>query len=193
MKKFGHLNPKLPRYRIPHVNILESAYFRKMKEDMPEIANLSDKEIRKIIATFNSEAWNTVIETRDGVELPEQLGHIFIGTCPQSKNVNVNYPATKQYMKIVQHRNWESDNYMAKIFFSTFGSKYRYKNHELWGFEPCRKFKRTVGKTYPEKWKMYLEIDPLKKIRNIYQNQMYHITKEEEGNKLLENYNEFEL
>lgn len=194
MKKVGHQNLNAPRYRLPLTNILTTEYYKKMREELPMLASLKDKEIRKVIGTFNDELFNTVIETRDGVELPEQLGHIFIGTCPQSKKKkNINYSITKKYMKVIQHRNWESDNYIAKIFFSTFGSKYRYKNHELWGFEPCRRFKRTVGKTYPEKWKMYLEIDPLKKIRGIYQNQMYHITREEEGNKMLENYNEFEL
>ena len=194
MKKIGHQDLTLPRYRLPLINILAEGYMSKLREDLPMVAHLSDKEIRKIIYAFNTEICDTIIETRDGVELPEQIGHIFIGTCPQSKKKkNIDYKTTKSYMKVIQHRNWESDNYMAKIFFSTFGSKYRFKNHELWGFEPCRNFKRAVSRTYPTKWKMYLEIDPLKKISNIYNNQMYHIKREEEGNKMLENYNEFEL
>jgi hypothetical protein len=194
MKRIGYPDLSLPRYRKPLGNIITKEYLNTLREELPSCSYLSDAELRKIINVFNSEIWNTVIETRDGVELPEQIGHIFIGTCPQNqKKKNVNYIITRQYMKVIQHRNWESDNYLAKIFFSTFGSKYRFLNHELWGFEPCRKFKRTVSKTYPIKWKMYLEIDPLKKISNIYNNQMYHIKREEEGKNMLENYNEFEL
>ena len=194
MKRIGYPDLTAPRYRKPHTNILTIQYLKKIKEDIPIIAHLSDTKIREIINIFNGEIWNTVIEKRDGVELPEQIGHIFIGTCPQSKKKKVvDFVRTREYMKTIQHRNWESDNYLAKIFFSTFGSKYRFLNHELWGFEPCRKFKRMVSKTYPKKWKLYIEIDPLKKISNIYNNQMYHIKREEDGNKLLENYNEFEL
>lgn len=193
-RKVGYQDLSLPRYRLKTINLLNKEYCDKMRQDIPAIAHLTEKEIRKIIMVFNQQVCETVIDVRDGVELPEQLGHIFIGTCPQNKErKNLDFIATKKYMKSIQHRNWESDNYVAKIFYSTFGSKYRFSNHELWGFIPCRRFKRTVGKTYPVKWKMYLEIDPLKKISSVYHNQMYHINREEEGVKSLENYNEFEL
>jgi hypothetical protein len=100
---------------------------------------------------------------------------------------------SQEYMQTIQHRNWESDNYLAKIFFTTFGNKFRYKNNELWGFEPHRDFKRTLAKVYPLKWKQYVEVDPHLKISNIYRTKLYNIKKSEEDTESLKSYNEFEF
>ena len=96
-------------------------------------------------------------------------------------------------MQTIQHRNWESDNYLAKIFFTSFASKYRYKNNELWGFEPGRDFKRTVGREYPVKWKMYVEIDPHIKISSLFRSKLYNIERTEQDTEGLKTYNEFEF
>ena len=57
----------------------------------------------------------------------------------------------------------------------------------------CREFKRTVAKTYPENWQMYVVANPNMKIRTTYQKfkTKDHLVKMQ--NKALETYNEFDL
>lgn len=172
---------------------MNAAFIKQLREKVPGCNVLNDKEIKEVIQTFNGILWQTAIDVRDGVELPNQLGHIFIGTCPPKKSKNVDFKLSADYLKVVQHRNWESDNYLAKIFYTTFGSKYRFKHHELWAFNPTRAFKREVGKTYPQKWKQYVMVDPSKKISYIYKASEAQIYKAEQTEISLETYNEFDL
>lgn len=183
-----------PRFRKTTHVTLNNSFIETLQEKIPECASLSSQEIKDVIYTFNENVWNTVIDVRDGVELPSQLGHIFIGTCPPSKKrSNVDYNASIEYMQKIKHRNFESDQHIAKIFYTTFGNKYRFKNNELWAFDATRDFKRAVGKTYPENWKRYIQVDPKIKISNVYKSNSYKMDKQEEDVDLLKNYNEFDL
>lgn len=182
-----------PRFRKATEGTLNQNFIDLLKERVPSTRSLTNEQVKSIIKTFNTNVWKTVIEKRDGVELPEQIGHLFIGTCPKPKAKNVNYKASFDYKQLVQHRNFESDEYIAKIFFTTFGSKYRFKNHELWAFNSTRDFSRSVSATYPTNWKMYLQIDPKVKISNIYKNKIYKLEQKEESEILLKDYNEFDI
>ena len=182
-----------PRYRKTIDGTLNTDFIKLLKEKVPLSANLSNIEIKNIIKKFNENIWKSVIEKRDGVELPELIGHIFIGTCPPSKKKNIDFKASEEYLQVVQHRNFESDQFLAKIFFTNFGSKYRFKNHELWAFDATREFSRTVSATYPENWKKYLQIDPKVKISNIYKSNTYRLDKKDSELEQLKNYDEFDL
>jgi hypothetical protein len=57
----------------------------------------------------------------------------------------------------------------------------------------CREFKRTVAKTYPENWNMYIVVDATKKLELIIQNSIVEILLLNKENKALKSYNEFEL
>ena len=143
---------------------------------------------------YNKEIVNTVINKRDGVEIPMQIGHMFVGTCPMTKRKNVNFKMSQEYKQTIQHRNWESDNHLAKIFFTTFASKYKkFKHNDLWSFEADRAFKRTVAKMYPENWKMYMQVDPYIKISSLFRNKLYNIERTEKDQEGLKTYNEFEF
>jgi phage FluMu protein Com len=182
-----------PRYRKCASGMLNAAFIEQLREKVPGCNVLNDKEIKEVIKTFNGIVWQTAIDVRDGVELPNQLGHIFIGTCPPKKSKNVDFKLSADFKKVIQHRNWESDNYLAKIFYTTFGSKYRFKHHELWAFNPTRAFKREVGRTYPEYWKRYVMVDPHKKISYVYRDNINAMEQMKQDAITLENYNEFDL
>jgi hypothetical protein len=194
MNKIYKPDLNAPRFKKKVVTTLNAEFIKKVREVFPQYNYLTNEEIKSIIQTFNTNIYKTVIDKRDGVELPSQIGHIFIGTCPPSKRrYNVDLKTSFHYMQKVQHRNWESDQHIAKIFFTTFGNKYRFKNHDLWAFDSCRIFSREVSATYPVKWKQYVKVDPRVKISNIFKSINYKMTKEEEEFKALDDYNEFEL
>jgi hypothetical protein len=193
MTDYKFPDPKAPRFRKKRLNILDKNFFRNVKKENQFIKSLSDSDIRYIVETFNKCLMQTVVDCRDGVELPEQLGHIFVGTCHPKKSINRNYHASNQYKKVVQHRNFESDSHIAKIFYTTFLNKYRFKNHDLWVFTGCRDFTRTVSKVYSERWNMYIKIDPSIKINTMFRSNYKKILVKNNKEDFLKNYNELEI
>jgi len=193
MKEFNKPNVKASRYR-PQVNtILDKEFFENFKQAHPRYKDLDDKLIRKMIKRFNQVLCQAVIDTRDGVQLPEQLGWIFIGTCQKSKKKNIDYGKSQKYGVSVSNKNWETDGKLAKIFLSNYAPKLRMKNREFWGFTACREFKRAVAKSYPENWNMYVEVTPKSKIDKVYNSAMYKDFLKKSEDKALKNYNEFDI
>lgn len=191
-KTFKKPDLNAPRYRPRKCNLLNVEFHKKFIAKYPRYADLDLLTVKKIVSSFNGALWQTAVDYRDGIELPEQLGYVFIGTCPKKKGDNPNYYLSLQHGIKTQNQNWESDQYIAKIFYTNFETKYKFKNHELWGFTAVRDFKRTVAHVYPQEWKKYLFVDNKQIISRIFRKQK-HIqlkqkTKEEQ---ILETYDEF--
>ena len=181
-----------PRYRPKKLNFTNVEFYNRFIQEHPKYANVTADKFKEVINSFNSKIWETVIENRDGVELTEQLGYLFIGTCPRKKS-NVDFSKSKEHGVIIQHQNWESDNYAAKIFYTNYETKYRFKHHEMWGFSGIRNFKRTVAQTYPVNWKKYVMVDNLVRISRIFRKEKYKEFLKNETLDLLNNYDEFNL
>ena len=182
-----------PRYRPKRLNILNRDFCESFREEHPKLAKLSDREIKDVVTAFNGMIWQTAVESRDGVELPEQLGYLFIGSCPRKKGENTNYKKSAEYGVKLQNQNWESDQFTAKIFYTNFETKYRFKHHEMWGFTGVRDFKRTVAQTYPVEWKKYVQVDNLVKVSLLFRKERFKDFKKHETARLLDEYDEFNL
>jgi hypothetical protein len=191
-KEYKKPDLNAPRYRPKKLNLTNIDFYKRFIEENPKYASLSIEDFKNIIKTFNGLIWETVIDERDGVQLPEQLGYIFIGSCPRKKS-NVDFKKSEHYGTVLQNQNWESDQFIAKIFYTNFETKYRFKNHDLWGFKGLRDFTRSVGQTYPKEWKKYIQVDNLVRISKMFRKQVYKNKKIEETKDLLENYDEFNL
>lgn len=181
-----------PRFRPKKLNFTNQEYYDKFIQENPRYAHITLSQFKEVQTVFNGMIWNTVIDERDGVELPEQLGFIFIGTCPRKKS-NIDFKKSATYGQVLQNNNWESDDYLAKIFYTNFETKYRFKNHDLWSFTGLRDFKRTVGKTYPLQWKKYVMVDNMVRISRLFRKQNYKHKKIEETKEAFETYDEFNL
>lgn len=192
MKTALQRNLKGPRFRNKMLQTTSDEW-------LTEIVNSSDclvkdkNVVKTIIVDTNKAIADLIIELRDGVELPEQLGHMFLGTCQPKIRKNVDFKTTDNYLKVIQHRNWESDNYLAKIFYTNYGTKYKFKFHELWGFKGCREFTRKVGKTYPENWKKYIQVDYSLKVSRLYRNYLKDVNRMVLDKERLQEYNPLEL
>lgn len=193
VKKYNKPDLKGPRYRPTKHNLTNVEFYQRFIADNPKYASLTLAQFKEIIKVFNGMIWRNVVDYRDGVELPEQLGYLFIGTCPRRKKESIDYAKSGLYGQRIQNQNWESDNYMAKIFYTNFETKYRFKNHELWGFAALRDFKRTVAATYPKQWKMYVSVDNKMKISKLFRIHRFKEFKKNETITLLETYDEFNL
>lgn len=191
MKDFKEPDLKAPRYRQRVLDVITEDFFKEFKDQYPEYRSILNSELKDKIRLINGTIWKTVIEERDGVELGSGLGYLFIGSCPKKKTSNTNYNLSKEYKKIIEHRNWESDMFVAKIFYTNYEQKYRFKHHELWGFKAVRDFKRTVSTVYPEDWNKYIQVDNMTKISTLFRKQSYKMIKKREQIDLLKDYDEF--
>ena len=170
ISNFKQPNLNAPRYREKVFSILNTETLKEFKDKYPVYKNINNDKLKKVIKLFNKKIWKEVIENRNGVELPDSLGYLFIGTCPASKNVNTDYALSKQYGKVLQNKNWETDGKVAKIFYTNYSTKYRFRNRELWQFKAVRQFKRAVAKSYPKKWTKYIIMDNKKRVAEMYKN-----------------------
>jgi len=193
MKEFNKPDVKASRYRPEVSTILDKEFFDNFKKNHPKYKDLDNKMLRQIIKRFNQALYQKVIDTRDGVQLPEQIGWIFIGTCQRSKKDNIDFAKSNKYGVRVTNNNWETDGKLAKIFFTNYAPKHKMKNREFWKFVACREFKRTVSKTYPENWNMYVQVLPKAKIDKVYNSAIYKDYINKSNKKKLESYNEFDI
>lgn len=193
MKEFNKPDVKAPRFRPKAYNVFNKEFFDEFKKKYPKYDKLSPTDIRNIVQSYNRLMFQTVIDKRDGVQFPENIGWLFIGTCQQSVKQNVDYGKSHKYGMTVTNKNWDTDGKLAKIFYTSYALKHKMKNREYWSFVACREFKRTVAKTYPENWNMYIMVEPKRKIRETYQKAYVRDLKNKEQVKGLETYKDFEL
>lgn len=191
-KQYKKPDLNAPRFRPKKLNLTNRKFYKRFIKENPKHAHITLEQFKEVISVFNGMIWQTVIDHRDGVELPEQLGYIFIGSCPRKKS-NVDFKKSEHYGMVLQNQNWESDQFVAKIFYTNFETKYRFKHHELWGFKGVRDFTRSVGRTYPTEWKKYLQVDNLIKISKIFRKEKFKEFKKNETEDLLKDYDEFNL
>lgn len=191
----GFKKPDLnaPRYRPVGTNILNKELFNKFIEKYPEYKDRDYEEFKGNINTFNEALWNTVIEHRDGVELPESLGNVFIATCWRTKRKNINFGKSAQYGKLLTNQNHETDGKIGKIFYTNYNNKYRFTNRVMWMFKGCRDFKRKVAEVYPKEWMNYRMIDPNVRINKLYKRRMQRDYMKSKEETMLNYYNEFDM
>lgn len=193
MKEFKKPDVKAPRFRPDMHSVLNKEFFKLFKEKYPKYKSMDDKVLRDIVKKFNTAVYQTVIDKRDGVQLPETIGWIFIGTCQQSKKKNIDFAKSVKYGMTVSNNNWDTDGKLAKIFFTSHAPKHKMRNREFWSFIAGRDFKRSVAKTYPDNWNMYVAVDATAKLRRTYQKAMAREAAINIQDRALKNYNEFEL
>jgi hypothetical protein len=193
MKQIKKPDVTAPRFRPEVHNVLTKEFFKAFRKKHPKFKDVDIEVLRSIAKTFNRTVFQTVIDTRDGVQLPESIGWLFIGTCQQSKKKNIDFAKSHMYGVTVSNNNWATDGKLAKIFYTNYAPRIKMKNKEYWSFVACREFKRSVAKSYPENWNMYAAVEPNTKIRNTYQKIVRKDFAIKMQNKALETYNEFDL
>lgn len=177
MKDAIKLNRKGPRHREKRLSTLSIEMINEMVESKDCLVK-DPKLFKKIVMGMNKMIVETIVNTRDGIELPEQLGYMFLGTCQPKVRKNVDFKTTDHYLKVIQHRNWESDNYLAKIFYTNYETKYKFKFNDLWGFKAARAFTKLVGQEYPKNWKMYIQVDHTLKVSRLYRDYLRQVDRE---------------
>lgn len=135
---------------------------KRFKELYPEY-DITLKEFNKILKAFNSNIIETVINNRDGVELPERLGHLQIVAFPKPTKKIIDFAKSNELGEIRYHGNWETDNKIGKITYRSTPSGYTFKNSRFWGLIPTRSFKQRMSEVFKRKWQKFIYIDNKRK------------------------------
>lgn len=184
-----------PRYRQTCMSLLNSTLYSEFLKKYPEHSQYTQDYFEKIVNTYNGLLQEVIINERDGIELPEGLGYIFVGSCKPTVKENVDRSKSLQVGQKVMNRNLATDGYVCKIFYTNYESKFRFAHRSLWKFKGARQFTRTLSKVYREDWPKYIAVEEYMKISSLvrkYQ-QDERRRKINESRPLSEDYKEFEL
>lgn len=158
-----------PRFRGKRKSVLTVDTLNMFKKKHPQYEDLSLQEFKDIIMTFNTKITEGIVEHRNGIELPEGLGFIFMGSCPMPKNKkNIDYKRSIEYGVEANFRNWDSDNKLLKIFYTNHTTKYPFKNKQVWAFKAVKEFRSTASKAFKNNWTKYIEVSPTVKISGMF-------------------------
>lgn len=191
MEQFNKPDFTKPRYRPKRLEVDGKEFYKALIEKIPEAAKLSHIQIRDLIKQFNETVLQNIVEGREGVELPQGLGYIFVGSCKIKKEC-IDYGKSIKYGIRVTHKNWNTEGYASKIFYSNCSVKYKVQDNNLWIFKAARKLKKEVSKAFNENWNKYIHIDQntkLSKYISVGKQIEKRIKKTQED---LKTYNEFE-
>lgn len=169
--------------------------FAGFKKKNPQYKNIPDAILKDIIHEFNGQMWEAAIDCRDGVELPEGLGNVFLGSCKTPVKVNRDHNTSEKLGTIVENRNLATDGYLAKIFYTNHKTKYRFRNRNLWVFKGDRKFTNAASAVYKVEWPKYIVVEDYRKISSFFTDlrKKAYVKKLIEKTKVDESYNEFDL
>lgn len=167
-KSFKKPDLNAPRFRHKRVNLLNRDLYDKFIKRFPEYKDVSLQEFKEIIRTFNGNICQGIIDNRDGVELPDGLGFIFMGSCPPAKEQNVDVKKSLEFGVVANHKNWDSDNKLLKIFYTNRPSKYPFQNKQVWAFKAVKQFRKAASDAFIENWSSYIVVDNTKKISSMF-------------------------
>lgn len=148
--------------------MLTKDLYMRFLSKFPEYEGLSLQQFKEIITTFNGKIYQGVIDNRDGVELPEGLGFIFIGSCPPAKKQNIDIRKSLEYGVVANHKNWDSDNKLMKLFYTNRPSKYPFQNKQIWAFKAVKQFRKAASDAFKEDWPKYIVVDNTRKISTMF-------------------------
>ena len=167
MKNIKEPDRNAPRFRGRRLSVLTADTLKALKKKYPEYKDMSFLQFKDIIMTFNGNIAQGVINNRSGVELPEGLGVVFMGSCPPPKNKKVDFKKSIENGIEIKYQNWDSDNRLLKIFYTNHNTKYPFQNKQVWAFKAVRQFRQDASKAFQKNWQKYIVISPEKKISTL--------------------------
>ena len=181
-----------PRHRYKAYEVFSKEFYKKMIAKYPILKQYSFGQVQSIVKEFHAITYEQVVTNRDGIELSGNLGHIFIGACKKEESI-IDHKTSQELGVAVKHKNLSSDDFIAKIFFTTYDSC-GYKYNELWGFNGCRLFTRLTSSKFVEYWKRYIQLSKTDKVKQLTKKTKIKVDiRRERAEKLLAIYNEFEF
>jgi len=163
------------------------------KTKFPQHAHLTKDDILAIMRAFNQKVQDTVMQERNGVELPAQVGFMFIGSTKPDISANYNYQESIKHGKPLKYSNIATGGYIGKIFYCNYAEKYQFSLREMWAYTAAKKFKKASSQVYREEFEKFVVIDNRKQVSHLFEKAMKRDYHNSQMEKRLENYNEFDI
>jgi len=181
-----------PRYRQCISPVITPKFMRVFRKKYPQYAQYTQTQLFKLIKKINKEMVNEILTSREGVELPAGLGYLFIGTVPCKKKKNIAWKQSIELGVKVYHRNWETDNKVARIFYNNYGVNYKFEGRNLWYFTAIRSLKRQMAVEYPKNYQKYMQVASHKTVWEMFNKSQFKDKIQAKNKEQLKYYNEFE-
>lgn len=143
------------RVRRKSFNLVDYHFIKEFKNKHPE-HDMTRSEFNMIIRHFNENIVDAVVDNTDGLQLPERLGFLQIIGCPRPKGKVINYGKSNETGVVHYHKNWDTDNKLAKILFKNKLKGYSIKNNRFWGLETSRLFKEKASAAFKACFSKYI-------------------------------------
>lgn len=188
-------DPKAPRYRVKFRNSIGRTFLDDFRKKYPQHTHYSDKQLTQTIKEHLKLIPQEVVDNRDGVELPANLGVVFIGMVPgtKKKNRGIAWNQSTKLGTIVHYKNHETDGKLVKIHYCNYKSKLRFESRHLWGFTAVRPLKKMASESALKCWNRYISMEEGNKlIWELFSKKLYKDRMLKSQKKILKVYNEFE-
>jgi hypothetical protein len=183
-----------PRWREKKLSTFDKTFYDDLVKKHPDVSKLKYGQVSKLIKDFHFFLHDEIVDSREGVELPQNLGFCFIGACNNPKKVyNYDHKVSLQYNQAIRHKNIESDDYLAKIFYTNYTYKHEFTNRELWKFKAVRAFTSKVSKAFRTNWMNYIRVEPYQLISTQFKTATRTARYKRKLVKASKDYNEFEI
>lgn len=180
-----------PRFRKKSLGFLNKNIFDLFITNNPRYKNLDINLFKNIVNTYNKRLMESVVNNSEGLKLPESLGIVFIASCEKPKKINPDYKKSAELGSIVNHRNWDSDNHLCKIFYTNYGLEYRLRDREIWSFKASKQFRANVSKAFIKNHNFYRLVDSNIKISELFRKARGRRNLKIKVSQLSNSYNEF--
>lgn len=156
-----------PRGKCERHSSLNKNLFKKFKKTYPNI-KIDWETFKEIIIRGNEIFREGFLENREGVVLPEGLGKLFIGAYEKSPNSPYyDWGLLMNKNIVASHRNYESDRYFCKLFYTNFGDQYKYPFKRFWYFNPMQETSALVSKYFREDFNKYIKVPKFQKMKDL--------------------------
>ena len=167
MIKFNKPDVKASRVRKPVFRVSVPKILKRLKKKNLELKDISVADFKQIIKDFSYFMREKAFTERDGIELPEGLGFVFIASVKIRKEV-IDIPRSLEIGVKLLAKNWETDGMSPKIMYTNFAMKYKFSTRQIWSFRGTRDFKREVSKEFRQDWKKFIQTTNTKRIVDFY-------------------------
>lgn len=162
MKEKLLLDYTAPRYRPDSTQIATERFFKTFFKENPEFEifreQFTNKELKKIIKTFNENMVQVAIDHRDGILLPEGLGWIYLATISRAKR-KINHKLSNELGYDINYTNNNTDGKLLRICYTNKHRSYSFEHKDLWGFKASDDFKDSASKQFTKNYGRYFPLE----------------------------------
>lgn len=185
---------KAPRFRKSIFSIVNEDFIKEFLEEHPQYSGMKEFSsislLKKLITNFNFFLCKHVVNYRDGIDLPERLGVVFVGGRTSIYNP-VDYGMTNKLGKEVKTTNLETNGVIGKIFYSKHSRNHGITVRTIWKFLPYRGFTKLVAQAFKENYNRFIRVENKRQLEILFE-QRNRKRKPAEKVFVPDNYNEFE-